>query len=61
MERMFLAKRRGVGFFIKPFVRDKLMNKHIDICKRMFRGSIEYAAELGLDSKVIVEELLKKE
>lgn len=54
-----IVKKRGVGFFVKPFVKGKLMDKHIADCKRMFRIAIDYAVKLGLDSQAIVAELLK--
>lgn len=56
-----IVKKRGVGFFIKPYVKGKLIDKHTAECRRMFRIAIDYAVELGLDSKAIVEELLEVE
>lgn len=53
-----IVKKRGVGFFVKPFVVGKLKEKHITICKQMFQRAIDYAVKLGLDSKAIVAELL---
>ena len=54
-----IVKKRGVGFFVKPFVKGKLMEKHVTECYRVFRIAIDYAVKLGLDSKAIVAELLE--
>ena len=56
-----IVKKRGVGFFVKPFVKGKLMDKHVANCKGMFRIAIDYAVKLGLDSKAIVSELLNRD
>lgn len=56
-----IMKKRGVGFFVKPFVKGKLMDKHVADCKRRFKVDIDYAVKLGLDSQAIVAELLKGE
>ncbi len=56
-----IVKKRGVGFFIKPYIKGKLIDKHTAECRRMFRIAIDYAVEFGLDAKAIVEELLEVE
>ncbi len=56
-----IVKKRGVGFFVKPFVKTKLMEKHISKCKKMFKVAIDYAVRLGLDSQAIVAEILEEE
>jgi len=56
-----IVKKRGVGFFIKPYIKGKLIDKHTAECRRMFRVAIDYAVEFGLDAKAIVEELLEVE
>ena len=55
-----IVKKRGVGFFVKPFVKGKLRDKHIDECMKMFERAIKYADILGLDSKTIVTEVLEE-
>lgn len=56
-----IVKKRGIGFFVKPFVKGKLIEKHVSECKRMFKKAIDYAVVLELDSEAIVAELLQEE
>lgn len=54
-----IAKKRGIGFFVKPYVKSKLMEKHTSKCKMMFKVAIDYAVKLGLDSQAIVTEIIE--
>lgn len=55
-----ISKKRGVGFFVKPFITQRLIRKHTEICKNLFYTAIEYAQNMNLDSRQIVDEILNE-
>lgn len=56
-EEDVLVKRRGIGFFVKPYMKDYIRQKHIDKLKNLINDVSEYAGYLSLTD----EELQKLE
>ena len=56
-----ITKKPGVGFFVMPYVKGKLVQKHTSECKKMLKRVIEYAVRFGLDPEAIVAEVFKEE
>lgn len=55
LEDMFsegtINKAKGVGYFVKPYMKDILTDKHKNIFVRMVEECISYAHKLDIDSK----------
>lgn len=46
-----INKRKGVGYFVKPYTKDILTDKHKNIFIRMVEECINYAHKLDIGSK----------
>ena len=62
-ENMFqegtITKQRGVGYFVKPFTRDKLKEKHMEELNYGLNKYLYIANQLGV-SKDVLEIILSK-
>ena len=63
LENMFqegtITKQRGVGYFVKPFTRDKLKEKHMEELNYGLNKYLYIANQLGV-SKDVLEIILSK-
>lgn len=50
-----VTRKRGVGFFVKPYVKERLYRKHKAEFEEMFLKTIQYAAQLNIDDKEMRE------
>lgn len=48
-----ITKRKGIGYFVKPYNKERLRTKHIKELTVMFNNCFEYASRLELSSKEI--------
>lgn len=54
-----IYQRRGVGYFVKPFVRDTLIAEHRHNLEKTIINAFEYADLLGVDMSVVISKILK--
>ena len=54
-----IYQRRGVGYFVKPFVRDTLIDEHRHNLEKTLINAFEYADLLGVDMAVVINKILK--
>lgn len=54
-----IYQRRGVGYFVKPFVRDILIAEHRHNLEKTLINAFEYADLLGVDMAVVINKILK--
>lgn len=54
-----ITKQRGVGYFVKPYVKEKLLNKYYQRLEKDIERVIEEAHDINLDLQML-EELTKE-
>ena len=54
-----IYQRRGVGYFVKPFIRDTLIAEHRHNLEKTLINAFEYADLLGVDMSVVINKILK--
>lgn len=54
-----IYKRRGVGYFVKPYTKDRLCIEHKKNLEKIITDSFAYADALGVDMMVIVSQIYK--
>lgn len=55
-----IYKKRGIGYFVKPFVKEDLCNKHQMKLEKMIRDTIDYAKLINVDPTDIVVRYTEK-
>lgn len=57
LEEMFdegvLTKEKGRGYFVKPFAKERLIEKYVNVWEKELANSIKEAHFLGVDIKVL--------
>lgn len=54
-----LYKKRGVGYFVKPYVKEKLCKEHKKNLERILLNAFSYADIIGVDLLKIVNKIYK--
>lgn len=54
-----IYKKRGVGYFVKPYTKDRLCTEHKKKLERIITDSFDYADAIGVDMMVIVSQIYK--
>ena len=54
-----IYQRRGVGYFVKPYVRERLITEHKRNLEKMIRNVFEYADMIEVDPMLIIEKINK--
>lgn len=49
-----IYQRRGVGYFVKPFIKEDLLEKHKKNLEKILVNSFEYAEMINADPMVII-------
>lgn len=50
----FLTKKRGIGYFLKPLCRDKLVSKHMAMLEKRIENMIKEAHALNMDKGTLI-------
>lgn len=50
-----VVKKRGVGFFVKPYVKERLYRKHKAEFEKMLLKTIQYATQLNITDEEMSE------
>jgi len=50
-----VIKKQGVGYFVKPYIKDMLLKSHINELKKRMTLIISYGIRIGLDNEKISE------
>ncbi|MCL2321844.1 MAG: GntR family transcriptional regulator [Oscillospiraceae bacterium] len=50
-----LIKKHGVGYFLKPYITDKLMQSHVIDIKKQINEAINHARHIGLKNEDILD------
>ena len=53
-----IYQRRGVGYFVRPFVRETLIAEHRHNLEKTLINAFEYADLLGIDMSTIINRIL---
>lgn len=56
-----IYQRRGVGCFVKPYVREKLIEKHKRQLEKIILNAFDYADMIGVDPMLIINTIMKTE
>ena len=56
-----IYQRRGVGCFVKPHVREKLIEKHKRRLEKIILNAFDYADMIGVDPMLIINTIMKTE
>lgn len=56
-----IYQRRGVGCFVKPYVREKLIEKHKRWLEKIILNAFDYADMIGVDPMLIINTIMKTE
>lgn len=54
-----IYKRRGVGYFVKPYTKDRLCTEHKKNLEKIIINVFDYADLLGVDVMVIINQINK--
>lgn len=54
-----VTKQKGVGYFVKPFVRDQLIKKYTGIWENNLMQSIKEASLLGIEAETLKNRILE--
>ena len=54
-----IYQRRGVGYFVKPYVREKLIVEHKRRLEKIILNAFDYADMIGADPMLIVNTIIK--
>lgn len=54
-----IYQRRGVGYFVKPYVKERLMKEHKRNLEKIIRNAFEYADMIRTDPMLIIEKINK--
>ncbi len=49
-----LTKKRGIGYFLKPLCRDKLVSKHMAMLEKRIENMIKEAHALNMDKGTLI-------
>lgn len=49
-----LTKKRGIGYFLKPLCRDKLVTKHMEMLEKDIEKIVRKASMLNVDGGILV-------
>lgn len=55
-----ITKQKGVGYFVKPFVREKLLEKYMNVWETELNHSIKEAYLLGVDINTLENIIVDK-
>jgi len=50
-----LTKKRGIGYFVKPLCREKLIEKHMEALENLIAKLVKEAHALGIDKKTLID------
>lgn len=56
-ENGIIYQRRGVGYFVKPYVREELIAEHKRNLEKIIRNAFEYAAMIETDPMPIIKKI----
>lgn len=56
-EKGIIYQRRGVGYFVKPYVREELIAEHKRNLEKIIRNAFEYAAMIETDPMQIIKRI----
>lgn len=56
-----IYQRRGVGCFVKPYMREKLIEKHKRRLEKIILNAFDYADMIGVDPMLIINTIMKTE
>lgn len=54
-DNKILIKERGVGYFVRPYVKGNLSNKHTDALINQMKSVVSYGLNLGYDEEKLIE------
>lgn len=54
-----IYQRRGVGYFVKPYVREKLIAEHKRRLEKIILNAFDYADMIGADPMLIINTIIK--
>ena len=54
-----IYQRRGVGYFVKPYVREKLIAEHKRRLEKIILNSLDYADRIVADPMLIINTIIK--
>jgi DNA-binding GntR family transcriptional regulator len=52
-----IYQRRGVGYFVKPYVKEKLAAEHKKNLEKIIRNALEYADMIDTDPMIIINRI----
>ena len=52
-----IYQRRGVGYFVKPYVREKLITEHKMNLEKIIRNAFDYADMIDTDPMLIINKI----
>lgn len=52
-----IYQRRGVGYFVKPYVREKLIAEHKRNLEKIIRNAFDYADTIGINPMLIINRI----
>jgi len=52
-----IYQRRGVGYFVKPYVREKLITEHKMNLEKIIRNTFDYADMIDTDPMLIINKI----
>ena len=55
-----IIKTKGVGYFVKPFVKDRLFHVHYEEMLTDFLAAVDRAKRLGVDQEKMIDALLSE-
>lgn len=54
-----IYQRRGVGYFVKPYVRERLLAEHRRKLEKIIQDAFDYADKIGVDLVPIINAITK--
>lgn len=54
-----LYKKRGVGYFVEPYIKEKLCTEHKKNLERILIYAFDYAKLIGVDLMVVISQMHK--
>ncbi len=55
-----IIKQKGVGYFVKPFTKEKLREKHMQEIERLIDVCVSYAHKLGMTQEELIQKITEK-
>lgn len=55
-----IYKRRGIGYFVKPYIKNKLCDEHKKKLEKIIINAFEYADMLNVDVMTIINQIYQE-